>query len=172
MWGDKILPTWIFLNSFQLILHLPLFDIPFPPNALFFYKQNLDLIRLNSFGLNQMISKLFNRAKNYDKKIPSHNFVSLGYESIDLIENCGIFILLIALCVLAFLICKIKSKLCGRKRSRRNSRELIQGSSDELISNILVRLLYQSFFELCLCAMLNLKYFEGWKNVQKSEFSL
>ena len=46
--GGQLLPTWMFLNSLQLITHLPMIDAHKPANLHYFLVNYLSLIRLNS----------------------------------------------------------------------------------------------------------------------------
>ena len=46
--GGQLLPTWMFLNSMQLITHVPMLDAHVPANLHYFLVHYLSLIRLNS----------------------------------------------------------------------------------------------------------------------------
>ena len=46
--GGRLLPTWMFLNSMQLIVHLPLLPTFMPANLHVFLTHYLSYVRLNS----------------------------------------------------------------------------------------------------------------------------
>lgn len=46
--GGRLLPTWMFLNSMQLIVHAPLLPVELPANVQYFMSSYLHYIRLNS----------------------------------------------------------------------------------------------------------------------------
>ena len=46
--GGQLLPTWIFLNSLQLITHVPMIDAHLPANLHYFLVNYLTIIRLDS----------------------------------------------------------------------------------------------------------------------------
>ena len=45
--AGPLLPTWMFLNSIQLIFHLPLIKSDMPSHAFFFMTDYLNKLRLN-----------------------------------------------------------------------------------------------------------------------------
>jgi hypothetical protein len=53
MFGGPLTTTWMFINSLQLILHVPLIDVQMPSNAHYFLKEYLSLIRFNIGPLNK-----------------------------------------------------------------------------------------------------------------------
>lgn len=46
--GGSLLPTWMFLNSLQLIVHVPMIDAHLPASLHYFLVNYLSVIRLNS----------------------------------------------------------------------------------------------------------------------------
>ena len=42
-----LLPTWIFINSASLLMHIPLFNTGLPADLHYFLTKYLDLLRLN-----------------------------------------------------------------------------------------------------------------------------
>ena len=53
VWSGSLVPLWMFINSLQLILHVPLIDVQMPSNAHYFLKEYLSLIRFNIGPLNK-----------------------------------------------------------------------------------------------------------------------
>lgn len=54
---------WGMINVMQIIVHMPLLNVSFPPNALFFYSLIIDISSFNLIPeswLNAIKSKLFN----------------------------------------------------------------------------------------------------------------
>ena len=45
--GGRLLPTWMFLNSLQLIVHTPLLATNMPSNLHYFLVRYLDMFRMN-----------------------------------------------------------------------------------------------------------------------------
>ena len=56
--GGRLLPTWMFLNSLQLIVHLPLLSTIMPSNLHFFLVKYLNFIRLNADSISLEIEVL------------------------------------------------------------------------------------------------------------------
>lgn len=50
-----LLPIWMFINSMQLIVHVPLIQIKLPGNAHYFLLDHLKILKLHIFGLNTWI---------------------------------------------------------------------------------------------------------------------
>lgn len=55
----RLITIFMFMNTMQLILHLPLFEVHFPAKASFFFKQMLDLFRFELLNINQRLCQLF-----------------------------------------------------------------------------------------------------------------
>ena len=54
--AGNLLPTWIFLNSMQLLVHIPLLSgTSMPANLHLFYKLYLDILRPNLVSINEDI---------------------------------------------------------------------------------------------------------------------
>lgn len=58
MYGP-LLSFWMFINSLQLILHLPLINVYLPATANFFMLRYLLLFRLHIAGLNNALEAIF-----------------------------------------------------------------------------------------------------------------
>lgn len=56
--GGRLLPTWMFLNSIQLIVHLPLLSTSMPSNLHFFLVKYLNFIRMNAESIDRYIEVL------------------------------------------------------------------------------------------------------------------
>ena len=53
--GGRLLPTWMFLNSLQLIVHLPLISTSMPSNLHFFLIKYLYFIRMSAESIDLQI---------------------------------------------------------------------------------------------------------------------
>ena len=47
-----LLPVWMFINSMQLIVHVPLLDIKLPGNAHYFILDHLKTFKFHFLGIN------------------------------------------------------------------------------------------------------------------------
>ena len=45
--GGHLLPTWMFLNSLQLVSHVPMLDANMPANLHYFLAEYLSLVQLS-----------------------------------------------------------------------------------------------------------------------------
>ena len=52
-----LLSVWMFINSMQLIAHVPLIRSKLPGNAHYFLLEHLNIIRLHFFGLNSWLNR-------------------------------------------------------------------------------------------------------------------
>ena len=53
--GGRMLPTWMFINSMQLIMHTPLLATYMPSNLNYFLVKYLSIIRVASAQLDETI---------------------------------------------------------------------------------------------------------------------
>ena len=53
-----LLPVWMFINSMQLILHVPLIRTSLPGIAHFFLLDHLNILRLQSFRFTQWLQEM------------------------------------------------------------------------------------------------------------------
>lgn len=56
--GGRLLPTWMFLNSMQLFVHVPMLEIYLPGNLSYFLADYLGRIRLKSGSIAEGINEL------------------------------------------------------------------------------------------------------------------
>lgn len=55
--GGRLLPTWMFFNSLQLIVHTPLLPTHLPANVHYFLTSYLGFLRLNSLSMSESLEK-------------------------------------------------------------------------------------------------------------------
>ena len=53
--GGRLLPTWMFLNSMQLIVHTPMLATYVPANLHYFLVKYLSIFRLNSKQIDDLV---------------------------------------------------------------------------------------------------------------------
>ena len=58
-----LLPVWMFINSMQLIAHVPLISTNLPGNSHFFLLDYLNIIRMQVFNLNSWLQEYFRSEK-------------------------------------------------------------------------------------------------------------
>ena len=57
--GGPSIPAWMFINSMNLVVHLPLIRSNMPPNAQYFLKHYLDIFRVNLEFVNENIDSAY-----------------------------------------------------------------------------------------------------------------
>ena len=80
--GGRLLPTWMFLNSLQLFVHLPLLETYLPANLSSMLAYYLGYIRLNNVTFNDGISESDARLRKdtSDSSVPYFSLLkSYGY---------------------------------------------------------------------------------------------
>lgn len=149
----NLLPTWMFVNSFQLIMHTALLSTSMPPNLNYFLYHFLSLLRLNPESLDismeilmsesgQVDYELSNNEKSYYKAL--HNMC--GYKHAlarNLLIIAGIFFALI----LVIFILNIIDLITQRSSKRRCS---------SYMCNVLTRFSYEFFLETCLSVFIHI----------------
>jgi len=153
------LPTWMFLNSMQLIVHTPLVDTYMPTNLHIFIQRYLNLFRFNANSINDSLedSDREQGMDNYKLALDNDSDYSVlmndcGYKVrfsrnlVLILAFASFFILLIAVCTLFDC---WKAHLRG---SLKRSGRFIHAS---WMSNFTLRFFYMVFFEVFLCLMIH-----------------
>jgi len=79
---------WGMINVMQIIVHMPLLNVNFPENTMFFYSLIIDISSFNLIPESWMAAikkKLF----FFKKEEFDESFTKMGYESESSIENLG-----------------------------------------------------------------------------------
>jgi hypothetical protein len=154
--------TWMLINTLQLIAHLPLISVRLPANAHFFILNFLSLIRLNIESINESIDAIGDtmgesRLMSEDGSFYSSQMRSSGYR-FGFVRNMVLFLCLALLIALVWLIIAIFKKLRQGQSNGENSPSQTTGfaKAELFMNNFMVRFLYECFFELILCAMINI----------------
>lgn len=83
--GARLLPTWMFINSLQLIAHTPLLAANMPSNLNYFLVQILGVARLNSKHLDEVIESQERQDGISNYKLTSDAESAFTY----LLNDCG-----------------------------------------------------------------------------------
>ena len=139
--AGNLLPTWMFLNSMQLLVHIPLLSgTSMPANLHVFFKLFLDILRPNLVSI--------------DEDIDSSNSSLIrdcGY-SASFLQNAKLILIigatLVGIIALFSLVRLLKYFSCCPMKSTKILKKIYW------MSNFSLRFLYQVFFELYLCLMI------------------
>ena len=115
--GHKVLAFWMFVNSIQLVLHVPLLAIPIPANMHYFLAQYLDIARLQVSLLNQYLIK--NNIITINEPQTNSLLAFCGYSETSLISNLSLILAILALICALTLLLQIIDCLTCRKKERR-----------------------------------------------------
>ena len=158
----SLVSTWMLVNTLQLIAHLPLIATKLPANAHYFLLNLLSVVRLSFEQFNAAIDDLDSQIKEYELLSDKDNFFSAnlrdsGYH-ISFTRNMMFFISLMLLTALVWMITAVIERICRRSRAHQEDSESTQRSASKevFMNNFMVRFLYEAFFELCLCALINI----------------
>ena len=142
----RLLPTWMFVNSLQLITHLLLCRLQLPAEAALFLKQFAGVARFNPLPMLPLLDVTEDGGAGF-----SAEFVAFGYKSRHLVANLNWVMLLwiVAGALLVLALCKdVCCRLCGSREVCCKERHL------PAAQNLTVRVAYETFFEGCLCALI------------------
>ena len=103
----RLLPTWMFFNTLQIISHFPLFKTEVPAPAAYFLSHFLDLTRFN------MMPPLFNDFASARSRILegplNMTFDAYGYSSMYLSGNMPVILLALILTLILTLLSALKA---------------------------------------------------------------
>jgi len=146
---------WAFINSLQLILHLPMNKVSFPESTFNFIEP---LIKVVTFDLTEILDlvgldiELF----SFTETLPfNKNFDQLGYGSQNTIDNLGFINLVIAyfvIEVLVYFLLVLAESLCSNCCTKK-LREKIEPHS---LSNNLLRFMLEALLEIMFVCMISL----------------
>ena len=157
----SVLPLWTFLNSLQIITHSTLLNTMMPSSVHYFFKDYLDLIRLNWTWLNEALT---DRASYHLKQESSNS--NDGYYNIYLEASDYVLLFgqnMVVFCYVGLFILSIWLGLALKDRFRHKlpsawRRRLSKGKLEPQANNFALRFFYEFFFEICICAYINLAH--------------
>lgn len=142
-------PFWMLINSLQLLAHLSMLRANIPVTANLMLTGLLDFIRLRIGVLPDILTSYLAEREWIETRsaFSTHElFVACGYQA-SLSINLAPFLALMTAAVLFWLVLCIKDLLCSRLC--RNARHEVHGN------NLMVRIVYECFFEIVLCLLIS-----------------
>ena len=156
--GARLLPTWMFFNSLQLIAHTPMLATSMPPNLNYFLIRYLSIVRFKLQSFEQKIEAWQRDSGVFNYSILTSDDSQFTY----LLNDCGykfafyrnlILFIVLSTCflvILAILVILdfIKSRSAPSKRYSNYRRAF-------WMTNFTLRFVYEFFFEICLCLLIH-----------------
>jgi len=149
----SLLPTWMFINSLQIIAHLTLLKTIMPANGHYFLKKYLDLLRWYQddfvFWLNEQIN-----FKRYHLETGAYHTLlnTCDYDHL-ISKNMFMVLIVFAVTLILWILCIIKDMnlhMITRKGSCLNKKQ------SPWCFNFILRFFYEFFFEFCICVVVQL----------------
>ena len=153
----SLLPTWMFINSLQLLAHLPLINSIMPGNAHYFLSKYLDIVRWHDQDFVESLDEKFN-FKEYDVDVGAfhHLLQSCGYEHLTA-QNMILIFAGVSLILLIWLIIGLKDLYGYLTKSKR---PVLKKRHESWCSNFALRFFYEFFLEFCIVVLINLSVFD------------
>ena len=182
-----LLPVWMFINSMQLIVHLPLIRSPQPGNSHLFLLDHLNVLRMNFGSLNAWLQKQVGDSRLEDVGLvlnpEASYYTTLVYQcgySFSLWPNLILTFCLLGLTLVIWLIMAgadltrcFCTKHCVKGRCKRScKRRCRRRHREQTMNNFFVRFLYEIFFEIMLCVMINVSYIDFGSARQSGAWAL
>lgn len=140
------------INTQQLIVMMPLFDVQMPGNAQTFFNQ---IFKIAAFDIIE-IEPYVNSVLNLNETGPfNSNFDTLGFQSMFFLNNLGplVFAFLIYFAAIIFLFCVDR---CSHKSKR--AARISVALQESLFYNSITSIMMESYALMCCCALINLQY--------------
>ena len=161
MFTGRLLPTWMFINSLCLICHTQYFKTNMPTFVVLILTDLLNIPRFNLVP--QWRLSLHDKYGHQREGGHNYLFEDADYNSLYILSNMGHIILIwtiiiVALWILAFLkdmFVYVHYRTVAVKNRNKRIRAIFWLIRHEpWMHNFFNRFLYETFFELCLCAMI------------------
>ena len=150
----SLVSTWMLINSLQLIAHVPLLANRLPSNAHYFLLNFLGLVRFNFESLTSQIDTIsgnVDEAKLLNADSGYAHLRSNGYH-MSFFRN---MLLLLSIACIIGLVWLISAILQSVRAKTQQEGQNGQQSKEASANNFMVRFLYEIFFELMICAFIN-----------------
>ena len=154
----SLVSTWIFINTLQLIAHVPLVATKLPANAHYFLLNLLSFVRLNfqsvSSSIDSIQAKMLEGKLINDESYWYNESLHIGGYRFSFIHNMLIIGVIAAGITLVWLLTAVIEALtnkCGRGQQSPATR-----TKESLMNNFAVRFALEVYFELMICAMITL----------------
>ena len=156
------LPFWMFINSLSLIVHTILLNSMMPPAVSYVFKKYLYLRRLHWHQLDEEL-QVSNDEREYtdEQGLYSIYLKSSGYLHL-MTRNMSIIIWFAVLVTAVWILASILDRLVNAKKidPRISSFKMLKNRNEPYMNNFMVRLFYEFFFEVCICAFINIGLFD------------
>ena len=80
---------WGMVNTLQLIIYMPLLQVYFPQNCVYFFTFIVDIVNFSIIPTDKILDKVF-AFKNLTSDAMSQSFKGLGYKSANILKNLGL----------------------------------------------------------------------------------
>jgi len=150
----SLLPLWVFVNSLQIITHSILLHTGMPGNVHYVFKDYLDLVRLNWPALNLALDD----RSSYRQETQSSKYFNIFLETSDYVYLFAPNLVLVGTAGLAVLLVWISLALKDnmRVKHRLPGLSFFRKKHEPQANNFALRFFYEFFFEICLCALINI----------------
>ena len=149
LFSGRLLPTWMFINSLQLMTHLTLCRTQLSAQASLFLKQFLAITRFNPFPYQYPLLDVTSDGGGGH----SPEFVAFGYRSRDLLPNLNWIVLFSSVSVGLWALAWAKDR-CVKKAGGCCREVCCKVEHGPILMQTTIRLAYEIFFEACLCALI------------------
>ena len=161
LFHGSLVTTWMLINTLQLVAHLPLITNTLPSNAHYFLLSLLGVVRMHIDQLGATLDDFDTVRKEFEiQSDPNNQFFSNlldnGYHVSFLRNTLFLSSLIVGVAFVWFWMAILENTFCKRKGARRST---LSVTKEVFLNNFLVRLLYTAFFELVLCALVNVRVY-------------
>lgn len=139
---------WSAINTQQIIVLLPLFNVLMPANAAYFFSFIMLIASFDIFPVEEYYDDWF----GMEPVDPlDQNFDSLGFESMYFMHNLGSFMIAVVLFPV-FVLFYYSLFLCKKSVRAMATQEYVQR---KIFWSHSIRTLYETYSMICICAMIN-----------------
>jgi len=155
----SLVSTWLFINTMQLIAHIPMIAGKLPANAHYFFLNFMSLARMSIQSVDSLLDDIESKTLNARLVQDEDSYLtaemhSFGY-SASFTRNALTILCFASVIALVWLFSAVYSKLC-KKESDKQTKAV---SGEVFMNNFFVRFLLEACFELMICAFINLSSF-------------
>jgi hypothetical protein len=142
---------WSMINTQQIIVLFPLFNLEMPANAQIFYGFIMELASFNILPMQDFYDKYL-PTPEWDEPL-NEKFNNLGFQSTFFLNNMGTMVIGIAMIPLLSLLLLVLIPLSRHSKRIAKFKNKLQTS---LFWSQQIILLFESFAMLCMCAFINI----------------
>lgn len=138
------------LASIQLIVHLPLFSVAFPPNARYIFSMVIDLANFKIIPVDWIVDNVLGIKKAVSSNSSASEF---GYSS-NLFKSLGLIFFFVVGAIVTLIICYFLWKFCNKIPFVRKVLTFIK---NKLIFNTFIRTFIQGFMGFALSSFFSIQ---------------